>query len=159
MMEDFTASIMSARAYDLALDDERVAVTLGRRPAANFSRSFYFEPSAFMVMSSAGAEHLINVDTWRPHERKEGPSIGASEPVNRLRAEDAGEGARGFGSPTRPMASPPVQVIEKANFTMDPGRVPVVGTASKREPRADKICEKGEIQSSAAFSVMASSPS
>jgi 2,3-dihydroxybiphenyl 1,2-dioxygenase len=73
MMELFSFDDVG-QGYDLALNEERVAVTLGRH-TSDFITSFYsFTPSAFMVEYGWGAR-LIDVDTWQAYERKEGPSM------------------------------------------------------------------------------------
>jgi len=73
MMELFSFDDVG-QGYDLALNEDRVAVTLGRH-TSDFLTSFYsFTPSAFMVEYGWGGR-LIDVDSWRAHERKEGPSM------------------------------------------------------------------------------------
>ena len=73
MMELFSFDDVG-QGYDLALNEERVAVTLGRH-TSDFLTSFYsLTPSAFMVEYGWGGR-LIDVDTWQAYERKEGPSM------------------------------------------------------------------------------------
>jgi 2,3-dihydroxybiphenyl 1,2-dioxygenase len=73
MMELFSFDDVG-QGYDLALSEDRVAVTLGRH-TSDYITSFYsFTPSAFMVEYGWGSR-LIDVDTWQAHERKEGPSM------------------------------------------------------------------------------------
>jgi 2,3-dihydroxybiphenyl 1,2-dioxygenase len=73
MMELFSFDDVG-QGYDLALNDDRVAVTLGRH-TSDFLTSFYsFNPSGFMIEYGWGGR-LIDVDRWQPHERKEGPSM------------------------------------------------------------------------------------
>jgi 2,3-dihydroxybiphenyl 1,2-dioxygenase len=73
MMELFSFDDVG-QGYDLALNEDRVAVTLGRH-TSDYITSFYsFTPSAFMVEYGWGAR-LIDVDTWQAYERKEGPSM------------------------------------------------------------------------------------
>ena len=73
MMELFSFDDVG-QGYDLALNEDRVAVTLGRH-TSDFITSFYtFTPSAFMVEYGWGAR-LIDVDAWQAYERKEGPSM------------------------------------------------------------------------------------
>src|SRR5271170_1461100 len=91
MMELFSFDDVG-QGYDLALNDERVAVTLGRH-TSDFLTSFYsLTPSAFMVEYGWGGR-LIDVDTWQAYERKEGPSMWghdrgwlAAEDQNKARA-------------------------------------------------------------------------
>ena len=61
--------------YDLAnAEDGRLAVSLGRH-CGDWVTSFYtWTPSAFMVEYGWGARS-IDVDSWQPSERKEGPSL------------------------------------------------------------------------------------
>src|SRR5262249_13725842 len=55
-------------------DDERIAVTLGRH-TSDYITSFYsWTPSAFMVEYGWGGR-MIDVDSWQPYERAEGPSM------------------------------------------------------------------------------------
>ncbi len=85
MMELFSFDDVG-QGYDLALNEDRVAVTLGRH-TSDFITSFYTRtPSAFMVEYGWGAR-LIDVDTWRAYERKEGPSMWGHDRVW-LSAED-----------------------------------------------------------------------
>jgi 2,3-dihydroxybiphenyl 1,2-dioxygenase len=73
MMELFSFDDVG-QGYDLALKDERVAVTLGRH-TSDFLTSFYsFNPSGFMMEYGWGGR-LIEVDSWKAHERAEGPSM------------------------------------------------------------------------------------
>ena len=73
MMELFSFDDVG-QGYDLALNEDRVAVTLGRH-TSDFITSFYSaNPSGFMVEYGWGAR-LIDVDAWQAHERKEGPSM------------------------------------------------------------------------------------
>ncbi len=121
MMELFSFDDVG-QGYDLALGEEgRVAVTLGRH-TSDFITSFYsWTPSAFMVEYGWGAR-LIDVDTWRAYERKEGPSMwghdrGWLSPADQakaraLRLENAAHGFRR-----------PVQVIE-GNYEVMSGVCP-----------------------------------
>jgi 2,3-dihydroxybiphenyl 1,2-dioxygenase len=60
--------------YDLAGEDGRLAVTLGRH-CGDFVTSFYtWNPSGFMTEYGWGARD-IDPQTWEASERKEGPSI------------------------------------------------------------------------------------
>jgi 2,3-dihydroxybiphenyl 1,2-dioxygenase len=73
MMELFSFDDVG-QGYDLALNENRVGVTLGRH-TSDFLTSFYsMTPSAFMVEYGWGGR-LIDVDTWQAYERKEGPSM------------------------------------------------------------------------------------
>jgi 2,3-dihydroxybiphenyl 1,2-dioxygenase len=61
--------------YDLALgDDDKIAVTLGRH-SGDYVTSFYtYNPSGFLVEYGWGGQ-LIDDSTWKPFERKHGPSL------------------------------------------------------------------------------------
>jgi 2,3-dihydroxybiphenyl 1,2-dioxygenase len=73
MMELFSFDDVG-QGYDLALNEDRVAVTLGRH-TSDFITSFYCHtPSHFFVEYGWGAR-LIDVDTWQARERNEGPSM------------------------------------------------------------------------------------
>jgi 2,3-dihydroxybiphenyl 1,2-dioxygenase len=107
--------------YDLALNEDRVAVTLGRH-TSDFITSFYsFTPSALMVEYGWGAR-LIDVDTWRASERKEGPSMWGHDRTwlsgeDRIKARDLrlANAENGFRRP--------VQVIE-GNYEVMSGVCP-----------------------------------
>ncbi len=107
--------------YDLALAEDRVAVTLGRH-TSDFITSFYSRtPSGFMVEYGWGARS-IDVDSWQPFERKEGPSMWGHErtwlskedsaKARALRLKNAADGFRR-----------PVQVIE-GNYQVMSGVCP-----------------------------------
>src|ERR1700689_1511137 len=106
MMELFSFDDVG-QGYDLALNEERVAVTLGRH-TSDFITSFYsFTPSAFMVEYGWGAR-LIDVDTWQAYERKEGPSMWghdrawlAGEARTKARALRLANAENGFRRPVR----------------------------------------------------------
>ena len=65
--------------YDLAqADPEKVAVTLGRH-SGDYVTSFYtWNPSGFMVEYGWGGQ-TIDDNTWKPFERKYGPSLWGHE--------------------------------------------------------------------------------
>src|SRR5258708_3500734 len=65
----------AGRGYDLAsAEDGRLGVTFGRH-CGDWVTSFYtWTPSAFMVEYGWGARS-IDVASWQPSERKEGPSL------------------------------------------------------------------------------------
>jgi 2,3-dihydroxybiphenyl 1,2-dioxygenase len=121
MMELFSFDDVG-QGYDLALaDDGRVAVTLGRH-TSDFITSFYtWTPSAFMVEYGWGAR-TIDVESWQPYERKEGPSLWGHDrrwlsaadngKARELRLANAANGYRR-----------PVQVIE-GNYQVMPGSCP-----------------------------------
>jgi 2,3-dihydroxybiphenyl 1,2-dioxygenase len=107
--------------YDIALDEDRVATTLGRH-TSDYLTSFYtWTPSGFMVEYGWGGRS-IDPATWQAAERKEGPSMWGherswlpreqSEAARKVRLE---LGAKGFRRP--------VQVIE-GNYEMMPGVCP-----------------------------------
>jgi len=120
MMELFSFDDVG-QGYDLALNENRVAVTLGRH-TSDYITSFYsFTPSAFMVEYGWGAR-LIDVDTWQAYERKEGPSMWghdrgwlSAEDQARARALRLKNAADGFRRP--------VQVLE-GNYQVMPGVCP-----------------------------------
>ena len=120
MMELFSFDDVG-QGYDLALNEDRVAVTLGRH-TSDFITSFYsFTPSAFMVEYGWGAR-VIDVDSWQAHERKEGPSMWGHDrrwlsnadqaKARELRLQNAADGFRR-----------PVQVIE-GNYEVTAGVCP-----------------------------------
>jgi 2,3-dihydroxybiphenyl 1,2-dioxygenase len=60
--------------YDIAQAEKRVATTLGRH-TSDYITSFYsWTPSNFMIEYGWGARD-IEIQNWKAHERKEGPSI------------------------------------------------------------------------------------
>jgi len=61
--------------YDLAQGDkEKIAVTLGRH-SGDYVTSFYtWNPSGFLVEYGWGGQ-MIDDNTWKPFERKHGPSL------------------------------------------------------------------------------------
>src|SRR5262249_35851923 len=65
--------------YDLALGEpERIGVTLGRH-SGDYVTSFYtWNPSGFLVEYGWGGQ-LIDDSTWKPFERKFGPSLWGHE--------------------------------------------------------------------------------
>jgi 2,3-dihydroxybiphenyl 1,2-dioxygenase len=88
MMELFSFDDVG-QGYDIALNEDRVGVTLGRH-TSDFLTSFYSHtPSAFMVEYGWGGR-LIDVDTWQAYERKEGPSMWGHD-RGWLSAEDRGK--------------------------------------------------------------------
>jgi 2,3-dihydroxybiphenyl 1,2-dioxygenase len=107
--------------YDLALGEDRVAVTLGRH-TSDFITSFYSRtPSGFMIEYGWGARS-IDVATWQAFERKEGPSMWGHErtwlskedaaKARALRLKNAADGFRR-----------PVQVID-GNYEVMSGVCP-----------------------------------
>jgi len=108
--------------YDLALGDpERIAVTLGRH-SGDYVTSFYtWNPSGFMVESGWGGQ-VIDDNTWKPFERKYGPSLWGHErrwmsaekkEESRLLCIEAAENGQ----------RQPVQVID-GNYNRMPGVCP-----------------------------------
>jgi len=66
------------QAYDIALAEERVNVTLGRH-TNDFMTSFYAKtPSAFLVECGWGGRE-VDVATWQPVEMHHGPSLWGHE--------------------------------------------------------------------------------
>jgi hypothetical protein len=120
MMELFSFDDVG-QGYDLALNEDRVAVTLGRH-TSDFITSFYSaNPSGFMVEYGWGAR-LIDVESWQAHERKEGPSMWGHDrrwlsdadqaKARELRLQNAADGFRR-----------PVQVID-GNYQVTAGVCP-----------------------------------
>ena len=121
MMELFSLDDVG-QAYDLAqMEQDRVAVTLGRH-TSDFITSFYtWTPSGFMVEYGWGARS-IDPQTWQAYERTEGPSLWGHErgwlpehernAARDKRLQIARDGVR-----------QPVQVIE-GNYTLNPGICP-----------------------------------
>ena len=74
MMELFSFDDVG-QGYDLALqDDEKIAVTMGRH-SGDYVTSFYtYNPSGFLVEYGWGGQ-VIDDATWKPFERKHGPSL------------------------------------------------------------------------------------
>ena len=102
------------QAYDIALNEDRVNVTLGRH-TNDFLTSFYARtPSSFMVECGWGGRE-IDPSTWRPVEMTHGPSLWGHDRVwlsekdreiaREMRMNAAREGLRA-----------PVQVME-GNYT------------------------------------------
>jgi 2,3-dihydroxybiphenyl 1,2-dioxygenase len=120
MMELFSFDDVG-QGYDLALNEDRVGVTLGRH-TSDFITSFYsYTPSSFMVEYGWGSR-LIDNDTWKAYERKEGPSMWGHD-RNWLSAEDKAKArtlrlANAAGGYRRP-----VQVME-GNYEVMSGVCP-----------------------------------
>jgi 2,3-dihydroxybiphenyl 1,2-dioxygenase len=120
MMELFSFDDVG-QGYDLALNEDRVAVTLGRH-TSDYITSFYsWTPSAFMVEYGWGAR-LIDPDAWQACERKEGPSMWghdrswlSAQDRAKARALRLANAASGFRRP--------VQVIE-GNYQIMSGVCP-----------------------------------
>ncbi len=120
MMELFSFDDVG-QGYDLALNEDRVAVTLGRH-TSDFLTSFYsLTPSGFMVEYGWGGR-LIDVDTWQAYERKEGPSMWGHD-RKWLSAEDQAKARELRLSNAANGFRRPVQVIE-GNYEVMPGVCP-----------------------------------
>jgi 2,3-dihydroxybiphenyl 1,2-dioxygenase len=67
------------QAYDIALlNPEKIGTSLGRH-SNDFMTSFYtFTPSDFMIEYGWGGK-CIDVDTWKPYEMQDGPSLWGHE--------------------------------------------------------------------------------
>ena len=109
------------QAYDIALTEERVNVTLGRH-TNDFMTSFYAKtPSAFMVECGWGGRE-VDPANWQPAEMHHGPSLWGHERVwlsekdreaaRKMRMRAADEGLRA-----------PVQVID-GNYRLMAGTCP-----------------------------------
>ena len=79
--------------YDLALGDpERIGVTLGRH-SGDYITSFYtWNPSGFLVEYGWGGQ-VIDDNTWKPFERKFGPSLWGHERALDVGGEEGGVAA------------------------------------------------------------------
>jgi 2,3-dihydroxybiphenyl 1,2-dioxygenase len=114
--------------YDIALNEDRVDVTLGRH-TNDFMTSFYARtPSAFMIECGWGGRE-IEPSTWKPVEMHDGPSLWGHERV--WLPEKDREVARGMR--LRAAASglrAPVQVME-GNYQLMPGTCPWWDAASR----------------------------
>ncbi len=121
--------------YDLALGDpEKIGVTLGRH-SGDYVTSFYtWNPSGFLVEYGWGGQ-VIDDNTWKPFERKFGPSFWGHErrwmsaekkEESRLLCIEAAENGQ----------RQPVQVID-GNYNLHARRVPVVGQHAGRGRRAE----------------------
>ncbi len=73
MMEYFAFDDMG-HGLDIALANERIAVTLGRHAGDDMTSFYTWTPSGFMVESGWGGK-CIDPETWVPGERSVGPSI------------------------------------------------------------------------------------
>ncbi len=107
--------------YDIALNEDRVDVTLGRH-TNDFMTSFYARtPSAFMIECGWGGRE-IEPSTWKPVEMHDGPSLWGHERVwlpekdrevaREMRLRAAASGLRA-----------PVQVMD-GNYQLMPGTCP-----------------------------------
>jgi 2,3-dihydroxybiphenyl 1,2-dioxygenase len=108
--------------YDLALNEpERVAVTLGRH-SGDYVTSFYtWNPSGFMVEYGWGGQ-LIDDSTWKPFERKFGPSFWGHD--RSWMPEDKRAETRALSIAAAEAGErKPVQVIE-GNYNLMPGTCP-----------------------------------
>jgi hypothetical protein len=108
--------------YDLALcDPERIGVTLGRH-SGDYVTSFYtWNPSGFLVEYGWGGQ-LIDDNTWKPFERKFGPSLWGHE-RRWMSAEKKEESRRLCIEAAENGQRQPVQVIE-GNYNLMPGVCP-----------------------------------
>lgn len=120
MMEYFAFDDVG-HGLDIALANERIAVTLGRHAGDDMTSFYTWTPSGFMVESGWGGK-CIDPETWVPGERSVGPSIWGHDrlwmpPEKRKEARDmvlrnAANGLRH-----------PVQVIN-GNYNLMPGVCP-----------------------------------
>jgi 2,3-dihydroxybiphenyl 1,2-dioxygenase len=108
--------------YDLALSDpERIGVTLGRH-SGDYVTSFYtWNPSGFLVEYGWGGQ-IIDDNTWKPFERKFGPSFWGHE-RRWMSAEKKEESRRLCIEAAENGQRQPVQVIE-GNYNRMPGVCP-----------------------------------
>jgi 2,3-dihydroxybiphenyl 1,2-dioxygenase len=109
------------QSYDVALNQDRVKVTLGRH-TNDLMTSFYAKtPSSFMVECGWGGRE-IEPSTWQPVEMHDGPSLWGHErawlpPADREVAREMRMRAAASGLRV------PVQVMD-GNFTRMPGTCP-----------------------------------
>jgi catechol 2,3-dioxygenase-like lactoylglutathione lyase family enzyme len=108
--------------YDIAqMDEERIAVTLGRH-SGDYMTSFYaWNPSGFMTEYGWGGQS-VDMKSWKPFERTCGPSLWGHErawlsPEKRVEAREMRMKAAEDG------VRQPVQVIE-GNYTLNAGVCP-----------------------------------
>ncbi len=108
--------------YDLALGEpERIGVTLGRH-SGDYVTSFYtWNPSGFLVEYGWGGQ-LIDDTTWKPFERKFGPSLWGHE-RRWMSAEKKEESRRLCIEAAENGQRQPVQVIA-GNYNLMPGVCP-----------------------------------
>jgi catechol 2,3-dioxygenase-like lactoylglutathione lyase family enzyme len=108
--------------YDLALGDpDRIGVSLGRH-SGDYVTSFYtWNPSGFLVEYGWGGQ-LIDDSTWKPFERKFGPSLWGHE-RRWMSAEKQEESRRLCIEAAQNGERRPVQVIE-GNYNRMPGVCP-----------------------------------
>jgi 2,3-dihydroxybiphenyl 1,2-dioxygenase len=116
------------QSYDVALNQDRVNVTLGRH-TNDLMTSFYARtPSSFMVECGWGGKE-IDPSTWHPYEMQDGPSLWGHErvwlpPADREVAREMRMRAAAAG------LRAPVQVME-GNYKLMPGTCPWWDGASK----------------------------
>jgi hypothetical protein len=108
--------------YDLALvDPDKIGVTLGRH-SGDYVTSFYtWNPSGFLVEYGWGGQ-VIDDNTWKPFERKFGPSFWGHE-RRWMSAEKKEESRRLCIEAAENGQRMPVQVIE-GNYNLMPGVCP-----------------------------------
>jgi 2,3-dihydroxybiphenyl 1,2-dioxygenase len=73
MMEVFSFDDMG-RAYDIAVGEGRVTMTMGRHTSDSITSFYSRTPSGFTVEYGWGARS-IDPETWQAFERKDGPSL------------------------------------------------------------------------------------
>lgn len=120
MMEYFAFDDVG-HGLDIALAQERIAVTLGRHAGDDMTSFYTWTPSGFMVESGWGGK-CIDPETWVPSERRVGPSIWGHDrhwlpPEKRQEARDMV--LRNAASGLRH----PVQVVD-GNYNLMPGVCP-----------------------------------
>lgn len=120
MMEYFAFDDVG-HGLDIALEQERIAVTLGRHAGDDMTSFYTWTPSGFMVESGWGGKN-IDPETWVPSERRVGPSIWGHDrlwlpPEKRREARDMvlSNAANGLRRP--------VQVVD-GNYNLMPGVCP-----------------------------------
>ena len=91
--------------YDLVQNDpDKIAVTMGRH-SGDYVTSFYtWNPSGFMVEYGWGGQ-VIDDSTWKPFERKHGPSLWGHDRRGCRRRSARSRGCSASSPPRRGCAS------------------------------------------------------
>ena len=108
--------------YDLVQNDpDKIAVTMGRH-SGDYVTSFYtWNPSGFMVEYGWGGQ-VIDDSTWKPFERKHGPSLWGHD-RNWMSPEKREESRAALHRVAEAGLRQPVQVID-GNYNRMPGVCP-----------------------------------
>src|SRR6516164_9568474 len=133
--------------YDLALcEPERVGVTLGRH-SGDYVTSFYtWNPSGFLVEYGWGGQ-LVDDSTWKPFERKFGPSLWGHE-RRWMSAEKKEESRRLCIEAAEHGERRPVQVIE-GNYNRMPGVCPWWDRIKEAQGATQSLLRRGRVAAKA----------